>query len=218
METDGVLKVLLAMCRRMESEKDFLARLDNDIADGDHGINMARGFSAVEKKLPELAGKDLGTVFKTVGLTVVSAVGGSAGPLFGTVFLRFGLALAGRTNLSPADFLDGLNAAIAGVQQRGRAVRGEKTMLDSMIPAAEAMAAAAAAGGDAKAVLSAGVAAAHEGVAYTRTIVATKGRASYIGERSLGHQDPGATSFAFLLECAADGLRAQFGCHERADI
>ena len=108
--------------------------------------------------------------------------------------------MTGRAEISLDDFLDCLTAAIEGVRQRGRAARGEKTMLDAMIPAAEAMAAARASGGDAKEVLSVGIAAAREGVEYTKTIVATKGRASYIGERSIGHQDPGATSFTCLLE------------------
>ena len=203
MNVEGVMGVLRAMSRRMEAEKDFLTQLDNEIADGDHGINMARGFAAVEKKLPELADKDIGTILKTVGMTLVSVVGGSAGPLYGTAFLKSGLAMAGKTEVSPDDLLACMKVAVEGIQQRGRAVRGEKTMLDAMIPAAEAMASARQAGGDAKAVLAAGIAAAHEGVEFTKTIVATKGRASYIGERSLGHQDPGATSFAFLLEAIA---------------
>lgn len=200
MDTRGVIEVLRQMSRRMESEKDFLTQLDNEIADGDHGINMARGFAAVEKKLPEFEGKDLGTILKTVGMTLVSAIGGSAGPLYGTMFLRSGLALTGKTELSFDDFLACLKVSVEGVQQRGGAVRGEKTMLDAMIPALEAMSSARAEGKDAASALAAGIAAAREGVEFTKSIVATKGRASYIGERSLGHQDPGATSFTFLLE------------------
>ena len=206
MDVNGVMAVLQAMSRRMAAEKDFLTQLDNEIADGDHGINMARGFAAVEKKLPELAGKDVGTILKTVGMTLVSAVGGSAGPLYGTAFLKSGMAMAGKTEISLDDFLACLKVAIEGVQQRGRAVRGEKTMLDAMIPALEAMTSARASGGDAQAVLAAGIAAAREGVEFTKTIAATKGRASYIGERSIGHQDPGATSFTFLLEAISTCL------------
>ena len=206
MDVNGVMAVLQAMSRRMATEKDFLTQLDNEIADGDHGINMARGFAAVEKKLPELAGKDVGTILKTVGMTLVSAVGGSAGPLYGTAFLKSGMAMAGKTEISLDDFLACLKVAIEGVQQRGRAVRGEKTMLDAMIPALEAMTSARASGGDAKTVLVAGIAAAREGVEFTKTIAATKGRASYIGERSIGHQDPGATSFTFLLEAISTCL------------
>ena len=211
MDVRGVIEVLRAMSRRMESEKDFLTQLDNEIADGDHGINMARGFAAVEKKLPELAEKDVGTVLKTVGLTLVSAVGGSAGPLYGTAFLKSGLVMSDKAEISLDDFLACLKVSIEGVQQRGRAVRGEKTMLDAMIPAAEAMSAARASGGDTKTVLAEGIAAARAGIEYTKTIVATKGRASYIGERSLGHPDPGATSATFLLEAIAGTV-----CHAEA--
>ena len=206
MDVNGVMAVLQAMSRRMATEKDFLTQLANEIADGDHGINMARGFAAVATKLPELASKDVGTILKTTGMTLVSAVGGSAGPLYGTAFLKSGMAMAGKTDISLDDFLDCLKVAIEGVQQRGRAVRGEKTMLDAMIPALEAMTAARTSGDDAKAVLSAGIAAAREGVEFTKTIAATKGRASYIGERSIGHQDPGATSFTFLLEAISTCL------------
>ena len=206
MDADGVISVLRAMNGRMAEEKDFLTQLDNEIADGDHGINMARGFAAVAEKLPGLAGKDVGTILKTTGMTLVSVVGGSAGPLYGTAFLKAGLAMTGKTEISFDDFLSCLKVAIEGVQQRGRAVRGEKTMLDAMIPASEAMTSARASGGDAQAVLAAGIAAAREGVEFTKTIAATKGRASYIGERSIGHQDPGATSFTFLLEAISTCL------------
>ena len=206
MDANGVIGVLRGMARRMEAEKGFLTDLDNAIADGDHGINMARGFAAVEEKLPGFEGKDVGTILKTVGMTLVSAVGGSAGPLYGTAFLKSGMAMAGKAEVSLDDFFTCLKVSIEGVQQRGRAVRGEKTMLDAMIPALEAMTAARASGGVVKAVLSAGIAAAREGVEFTKTIAATKGRASYIGERSIGHQDPGATSFTFLLEAISTCL------------
>lgn len=206
MNVKDVIEVVRAMARRMEDEKDFLTQLDNEIADGDHGINMSRGFSAVEKKLPELEGKDIGTILKTIGLTLVSMIGGSAGPLFGTAFMRAGLAMAGKTEISLDEILECLKVAIEGVQQRGRAVRGEKTMLDAMIPALEAMTISRASSTDAKVVFASGITAAREGVDYTKTIIATKGRASYIGERSIGHQDPGATSFTYLLEAAASCL------------
>lgn len=201
MDTKGFSELLAAMSRRMAKEKEWLTDLDNEIGDGDHGINMARGFAAVEKKLPELAGKDFGEVLKAVGMTLLSVVGGSAGPLYGTAFIRAGAVAAGKTGLDADGFLACLRAASEGVMQRGRAVRGEKTMLDAMLPALDAMEAEAAKGGaSAKELVGAGVKAAWEGVEYTKTIFATKGRASYIGARSIGHQDPGATSFACLLE------------------
>ena len=194
------------MHRVMEENRDYLTQLDNAIADGDHGINMAKGFAAVEGKLAQLETQKLGGVLKTVGMTLVSAVGGSAGPLYGTAFMKAGVCLGDRESADMNDFLACMKAAIDGVMLRGRAVRGEKTMLDAMIPALEAMEAANAAGEDAKAVLRAGVSAAEAGVKFTETIAATKGRASYIGERSIGHKDPGAVSFTLLLDVLADAV------------
>ena len=190
----------------METEKQFLTDLDNEIGDGDHGINMAKGFSAVEAKLGQMKGQSIGAMLKTVGMTLVSAVGGSAGPLYGTAFMKAGMVIGDRETADMNDFLAAMKAAVEGIMMRGRAVRGEKTMLDAMIPALEAMEAANAGGLPAGAILEAGVAAAEEGVEYTKTIAATKGRASYIGERSIGHQDPGATSFTYLLGVIADAL------------
>ena len=200
MNTEGIIAVIKRISRRMEAEKEYLTDLDNAIADGDHGINMARGFAAAEQKLASAAADDIGAVLKSAGMTVVSSVGGSAGPLYGTAFMRAGMIMSGKNEMGIADFLECMNAAIEGVMQRGKAVRGEKTMLDAMIPALEAMKKAASDGSPAGEILSCGVAAAREGVEYTKTIAATKGRASYIGERSIGYQDPGATSFMFMLE------------------
>lgn len=200
MDKQTILSLLSAMAHRMHDEKDFLTELDNAIADGDHGINMAKGFAAVNAKLPQIAEQPLGSIFKTVGMTLVSAVGGSAGPLYGTAFMKAGVVMADKASMDMNDFLACMKAAIEGIMLRGHAVRGEKTMLDAMIPALEAMELANATGKPAGQVLEAGVSAARNGVEYTKTIIATKGRASYIGERSLGHQDPGATSFTCLLE------------------
>lgn len=202
---EKLIDVLLAMSRRMEKEKDYLTDLDNATGDGDHGINMARGFKAVAEKVPALSGMDdIGAVLKTVGMTLVSVVGGSAGPLYGTAFMKAGMEMAGKTGMEMADFLACMKAAVDGVMMRGRAVRGEKTMLDSMIPAYEAMRDAFRGGKSSGECFAAGLQTAREGVEYTRTIIATKGRASYIGERSLGHMDPGAVSFTFLLETIAE--------------
>lgn len=206
MNIDGVMTVLSKMHERMDEQKQYLTDLDNAIADGDHGINMAKGFAAVEQKLPQLADKDIGTVFKTVGMTLVSAVGGSAGPLYGTAFMKAGVVMAGKYDMDMADLLACLRAAIDGIMMRGKAVQGEKTMLDSMIPALEAMEQANAAGQSPREILAVGVEAAEKGVEFTKTIAATKGRASYIGERSIGHQDPGATSFTFLLDVIAQAV------------
>ena len=193
-----VIEVIRAIGSRIEAEKEFLTELDNVIGDGDHGINMARGFHAVEEKLNGLEDKDIGTILKMVGMTLVSTVGGASGPLYGTAFMKAGMSMAGKTKLE----MEG----IGGVQARGKAKQGEKTMLDAMIPAQQAMRQALSDGKDNRAVLAAGVAAARKGVEYTKTIIATKGRASYVGERSIGHQDPGATSFTDILEVIAQGI------------
>lgn len=203
MNTEKLIATIRKVGAKIEAEKDFLTELDNVIADGDHGINLARGFGEVDKKLDALADKEPGDVLKTVGMTLVSTVGGASGPLYGTGFMKLGAALKGKADITVPDFLAGLQLAIEGIMQRGRSAKGEKTMLDSMIPAKEAMESAWNETQDAKAAFAAGVAAAWEGVEYTKTIAATKGRASYIGERSIGHQDPGATSFTMVLEIVA---------------
>jgi len=202
--SEQVVGILHAIGDKIIEQKLYLSELDNVIGDGDHGINLARGFLAVQQKEPAMQGKDVGTIFKTVGMALVSTVGGASGPLYGTAFMQAGKEMAGKTEIGPDDLLTILNAAIAGVQLRGKAVAGEKTMLDAMIPARDALAANLPLG--AKGALAAAVQAARDGVAYTKTIIATKGRASYLGERSLGHQDPGATSFTMMLEVAADAV------------
>ena len=188
-DQEQVLEILHAIGEKITEEKLYLIELDNVIGDGDHGINLARGFAEVEKKRPMMEGKDIGTMLKTAGMALVSTVGGASGPLYGTAFMQAGKALAGKTEL---------DAFVAGVQLRGKSVAGEKTMLDAMIPARDAFKAALDAGKGAKDALADAVAAAEQGVEYTKTIIATKGRASYLGERSLGHQDPGATSFTTM--------------------
>lgn len=203
MNTEKLISAIRKIAAKIEAEKAFLTELDNVIGDGDHGINLARGFAAVEEKLGGLADKEPGDVLKTVGMTLVSTVGGASGPLYGTGFMKMGTALKGKGDITVPDFLEGLQAAIEGIMQRGRSTKGEKTMLDAMIPAKAAIEAKWAEATDAKAAFDAGVAAAWEGVEFTKTIAATKGRASYLGERSIGHQDPGATSFTMLLEIVA---------------
>lgn len=195
MDTAHLIAALRRIAAKIENEKDLLTRLDNDIADGDHGVNLARGFAAVSQKLDGLADKTPGEVLKAVGMTLVSTVGGASGPLYGTAFMRLGGAFGDKTDPGFSDFLVGFQAAIDGIRARGRADVGDKTMLDSMVPALEAMT-----GKEPPDALKAGADAAWKGVEYTKTIAAKKGRASYIGERSIGHQDPGATSFAMMLE------------------
>ena len=195
-DTKKVLEILRAMGRTIANEKDYLTRLDQPIGDSDHGINLDRGFQAVEQKLPGMEGKDVGSILKDVGMTLVSTVGGASGPLYGS-------AAAGKTEVDAEGFLAMLDAAVEAVKQRGRAQVEEATMLDAMCPSLEAMKEARARGEGAGPMLEAGVKAAWAGAEHTKDLVATKGRASYVGERGLGHQDPGATSYAYLLETIA---------------
>ncbi len=201
-----VMEILRAMAGRMEEKKEELTELDRPIGDSDHGINLARGFEAVAKKLPQMEGMDIGAILKTAGMTLVSTVGGASGPLYGSAFMKAGMELAGRETVGKEDFLRAMEAAIEAVGQRGHGRLGEATMLDAMIPSLEAMKTAAKAGRDASEMISEGVRAAWAGAEATKGMVATKGRASYVGERGLGHQDPGATSYAYLLEVIGEKL------------
>ena len=196
--------IIEGMAKKIEAEKDYLTQLDNEIGDGDQGINLARGFEAVEKKLPSLAGGDIGALLKGVGMQLVSTVGGASGPLYGTAFMKAGMACKGLTELDGPAFIKAMEAAVDGIKMRGKATEGEKTMLDALCPALKVMQDEVAAGKSLKEALQDAAAAAEKGVEYTKTIIATKGRASYLGERSLGHQDPGATSSLYLLQVLAE--------------
>jgi dihydroxyacetone kinase-like protein len=185
----------------------YLTELDSAIGDADHGVNMDRGFTAVMARLPNVAEADVGSLLKTVGATLVSTVGGASGPLYGTAFLRAGMALAGKQELEAEDVAAALNAAVEGVMARGKAQRGEKTMLDALGPALDAFQTQAAAGASLEEALRVAANAAEAGMRATIPLLATKGRASYLGERSIGHQDPGATSSALLLRAMLDPKR-----------
>lgn len=200
MNIDKVKETIYAISKKIDEEKDFLTELDNRIADGDHGINLARGFLAVEEMLRSSSDDDIGLILKNVGMKLVASVGGAAGPLYGTAFLKAANVVSGKKEITFEDFVNCLDAAIEGVKFRGKATKGEKTMLDSMIPALDAIKSSLNDGNDNKTAFLNGVEAAFNGIEYTKTIIATKGRASYIGERSIGHQDPGATSFTFILD------------------
>lgn len=198
---NAIFGAIGAISEAIAKNKEELTSLDAAIGDADHGINMARGFQAVDAKLSQLGeNTDAAAVLKTVGMTLISTVGGASGPLYGTAFLRAAASLQGKESFTPKDAAAMLAAAITGIKERGKAVRGEKTMLDALEPAYEALVSAEQAGKSLAGCLAAARASAFDGVAYTKTIIATKGRASYLGERSLGHQDPGATSSYLILE------------------
>lgn len=205
-DSKKVIKILLKIAEKIEVEKDFLTDLDNKIGDGDHGINLMRGFHAVKEQLILTTEQDISTILKNTGMKLVSTVGGASGPLYGTAFLKAGMTTVGKTELHSADFIAMLEAAIGGIKMRGKAIEGEKTMLDSLIPALNALKEEYEKTSDFNVAIHAAVAAAEKGVEYTKTIIATKGRASYLGERSIGHQDPGATSSLMILQTIAANL------------
>ena len=200
-----VLAWLRRSAQALHEQRQYLSDLDAAIGDGDHGINMDRGFTAVLDKLPAVAEADIGTILKTVGTTLVSTVGGASGPLYGTAFLRAGTALAGKQELQPSDVALGMDAALEGIMARGRAQRGEKTMVDALAPAVDAFKASINAGQPVADALEVAAAAGEQGMLATIPLVATKGRASYLGERSAGHQDPGATSVTLFLRAMQSG-------------
>ena len=180
-----------------------LVKLDTAIGDGDHGTNMDRGMRKAVEKLDGLESDDIGTILKTVGMALVSSVGGAAGPLYGTLFLQMGTASAGREELDLAGWGDALEAGVRGVQARGKAEPDDKTMVDALVPALAALRAAGADGAELGDALRRSAAAAEEGMRATIPLEARRGRASYLGPRSVGHQDPGATSTHLLLSAAA---------------
>ena len=205
---EAVIAWINSLAAAIAEQKDYLTRLDADIGDGDHGANMHRGFQAVLGKLPGVADKDIGTILKTVGMTLVSTVGGAGGPLYGTLFMQMGTATAGKSELTLADWTAALDAGLKGVVMRGKANPGDKTMVDALTPAVEALKTASANGANLTDALTASEQAADKGMKDTIPWVAKKGRASYLGERSAGHQDPGATSSHLLLKTAADAFKS----------
>jgi phosphoenolpyruvate---glycerone phosphotransferase subunit DhaL len=210
---DDVLRWIRTFAAEVETNKEQLTQLDAAVGDGDHGINMQRGMSAVLVKVDASEEQDIGALLKSVGMTLVSTVGGAGGPLYGTLFLQIGTAVSGKAELAPDDWASALDAGIAGVQTRGKAEPGDKTMIDALIPGRDALKAALADGATFEDALRRSAEAAGQGMRDTIPLVARKGRASYLGERSAGHQDPGATSSHLLLEAAAEtwGRRKQAG-------
>jgi dihydroxyacetone kinase-like protein len=211
---DQVLSWLRAFGAVVAEQRDYLTQLDSAIGDADHGINIDRGMRAALLKVEELPAGDIGTLLKTVGMTLVSTVGGAGGPLYGTLFLQLGMATAGKSELTLEEWSAALERAVAGVVARGKAEPGDKTMVDALQPGLEALKAALAEGVDGAEALRRSAGAAEDGMRATIPLVARKGRASYLGERSAGHQDPGATSSQLLLQTAAEtwaGARTEEG-------
>jgi dihydroxyacetone kinase-like protein len=192
--------------RLVSEQKDYLTALDAAIGDADHGTNMDRGMTAVATGLDGNPPTGPGALFKQVGMTLVSSVGGASGPLFGTFFLRLGVALGDASEVDPASLAFALRAGLEGVVARGRAEPGDKTMYDALAPAIDTLGAALADGRSLGEGLRSALEAAEAGRDATIPMLARKGRASYLGERSVGHQDPGATTVALLVAAAAQTL------------
>jgi dihydroxyacetone kinase-like protein len=203
-----VLKWLEVLQQVYAENRQWLTELDSAIGDADHGINMDRGFTAVKAELAAHPPSEIRSVFQSVATALIRHVGGAAGPLYGTFFLRAAAACPRKTEIEAADVVALFQAGIKGIEQRGKAVGGDKTMLDALLPALDAMRKGLENGCSLAAILDAGAVAAHAGMLATVAMQAHKGRASYMGARSIGHQDPGATSSYLLLKAAADTWRS----------
>lgn len=201
-DRDSTLDWMTRFAEQMAEHRQELVRLDTAIGDGDHGTNMNRGMQKALEKLQATPPADPGAVLKTVAMALISSVGGAAGPLYGTLLLQMGTAMAGQEQVDLAGFTAAWRKGVEGVQSRGKAQPGDKTMVDALGPAIEALESAP----DLNSGLTAAVAGAEQGMHATTPLIARKGRASYLGERSKDHQDPGATSTYYLFKTAAEAL------------
>ena len=201
---DNLLTWINLLQQVYAENKQYLTQLDSAIGDADHGINMDRGFTAAKTELEKAGEQDISGTLKTVAMSLIRTVGGASGPLYGTFFMRASAVCANKAELNAADVVALFEAGLDGVLQRGKAELNDKTKVDAQRPALEAMKQALADGADINTILQRGVAAAEGGMKNTIPLQAKKGRASYLGERSIGHQDPGATSSYLMLKAASD--------------
>jgi dihydroxyacetone kinase-like protein len=207
---DAALEWMRRFAAEISEHREELVALDTAIGDGDHGTNMDRGMRKALAQLDASPPTDVQGVFKTVAMALISSVGGAAGPLYGTLFMQLGANAPANSAVDLETFARAFAAALAGVQARGKAQAGDKTMVDALIPAVQALQQAS----ELPAGLAAAAAAAAEGMRATIPMLARRGRASYLGERSQGHQDPGATSTYYLFKSAAEALGANHGAGE----
>lgn len=201
-----LIKILNNIAITIKENKEYLTHLDSVIGDSDHGFNMNKGFKEVRQKLESLQSKDCGTILKNVAMTLISKVGGASGPLYGTAFLKSSVVIKDKYEISEEDSIKMFDESIKGIISRGKAKQGDKTMLDALIPAYQIYKDSINKGDSIEIAISQAQKAAYEGVEYTKKIKATKGRASYLGDRSIGHQDPGATSSYLILKSISDTL------------
>ncbi|HBJ1647213.1 dihydroxyacetone kinase subunit L [Clostridium botulinum] len=201
-----VKDILVKVEKVIEENKLYLSELDAAIGDGDHGLNMNKGFKAVVEKIKDLPEDDLGNIFKNSGMALVSNVGGASGPLYGTAFMKAAMVVNKKSEMDINDFVKVLEEALGGIKMRGKGQEGEKTMIDTLSPAIEAGNKSIGENKSVKEVLLEIKEAAKNGMEHTKEIVATKGRASYVGERSIGHIDAGATSMYLILNTIVEEL------------
>lgn len=206
MDSKKVIKTLENITRKIDKNKGYLSELDAIIGDGDHGINLSKGFNEVIVAVKNDENLSIDKILKKAGMTLVSKVGGASGPLYGTGFMKASMVIKDKDEVNIEDFIKMLSVALEGIKMRGKAVEGEKTMIDSMAPAIRAMEKSFNENKSEKEIINKGVVGAKIGVEKTKKMIATKGRASYLGERSLGHQDAGATSFTLLLEGVLESI------------
>ncbi|MCC8172886.1 MAG: dihydroxyacetone kinase subunit L [Odoribacter sp.] len=205
--TADAIKWMENLAATYEKNKDYLSELDREIGDSDHGINMARGFTAVNEKMSDMADKDIATVFKTVAMTLISTVGGASGPLYGTFFLQCSMKSTGKESMNVEDMAEAFKAGLGGIISRGKAGVGDKTMVDAMSPAVAVFDEAQ--GNNLTEVACQAKDAAKAGAESTKPLVARKGRASYLGDRSAGHLDPGAESTFMLFDELCNTLQSK---------
>jgi phosphoenolpyruvate---glycerone phosphotransferase subunit DhaL len=204
---EDVKYIISKIANVIEQNKELLTELDSAIGDADHGINMSKGYHVTLTKLQNIDTEDIGDILKAVGMTLVSNVGGASGPLYGTAYLRAGAAVKGKKEVNIKDFADIMDAAIEGIKMRGKAELGDKTMLDAIMPAAAAIHDSINSDLDTLIILEKARDAALQGVEGTVAIEAKKGRASYLGARSIGHKDPGAMSSYLTLNCIYEAIK-----------
>ncbi len=206
MNEEQFIRWIKAYAKIIEEQKEQLTDLDREIGDGDHGVNMNRGFAAVEKKLESAPVGGLGGIAKLIASTLISTVGGASGPLYGTFFLKMAITLGAKSEVSGEDLQKAMEAGVQGIKTLGKSDEGEKTMLDTLCPALKALEQALSESKSTAEAFAVAAEAAKSGMEATTPMLAKKGRASYLGERSVGHQDPGATSAYFLIKSAAEAL------------
>ena len=204
-----VKELLLKLSEVMTENKEYLTELDATIGDGDHGLNLHKGFTAMVDKIRDDSGCDIGDMLKKSGLALVSSVGGASGPLYGTAFMKASIKVSGKSQIDLKDFLEMLQAALEGVKLRGKAEIDDKTMVDAIEPALNQLKKSLDNGENSIDTLFKVKEAAYKGADHTMEIIAKKGRASYLGDRSLGHKDPGAASSALIFETIYDYVKSK---------